>query len=48
MTNFVGLRGKTYIYLIDDGNKDKKTQKAQKNVLSKKKTKLNLKIKKSV
>ena len=24
MTNFVGLRAKTYIYLIDDGSEDKK------------------------
>ena len=29
MTKFVGLRAKTYIYLINDGSEDKK-QKAQK------------------
>ena len=32
MTKFVGLRAKTYSYLIDDGSEDKKTQKAQKGV----------------
>ena len=31
MTKFVGLRGKTYGYLIDDVSKDKK-EKVQKNV----------------
>ena len=31
MTKFVGLRAKTYCYLIDDSSKDKK-QKAQKTV----------------
>ena len=29
---FAGLRLKTYSYLIDDSNKDKKRQKAQKSV----------------
>ena len=28
MTKFVGLRAKTYIYLIDDGSEDKKAQKS--------------------
>ena len=28
MTKFVGLRTKTYSYLIDDGSKDKKAQKS--------------------
>ena len=31
MTKFVGLRAKTYIYLIDNGSEDKK-QKTQKSV----------------
>ena len=31
MTKFVGLIAKTFTYLIDDGNKDKKV-KAQKSV----------------
>ena len=26
MTKFVGLRAKSYSYLIDDGNEDKKTK----------------------
>ena len=26
MTKFVGLRAKTYSYLIDDGNEDKKSK----------------------
>ena len=33
MTKFVGLIAKIYSYLIDDGNEDKKMQKAQKSVL---------------
>ena len=32
MTKFVGLRAKTYIYLIDDGCEDKKKQKTEKSV----------------
>ena len=32
MNKFVGLRAKTYSYLIDDGSKDKKKQKSQKIV----------------
>ena len=30
MTKFVGLRGKTYNYLIDDGSKDKKAEGTEK------------------
>ena len=37
MTKFVGLRAKTYIYLIDDGCEDKKSRR-QKKVCHKKKT----------
>ena len=33
MTKFVGLRAKTYIYLIDEGSEDKKA-KTQKSVSS--------------
>ena len=43
MTKFVGLRAKTYSYLIDDSNEDKNMI----NV-SKKKNNLNLKIIKTV
>ena len=32
MTKLVGLRAKTYSYLIDDSNEDKKNKKAQKSV----------------
>ena len=32
MTKYVGLRGKTYSYLIDDGSEDKKTKGTQKSV----------------
>ena len=32
MTEFVAIRPKTYPYLIDDVNSDKKKQKHQKNV----------------
>ena len=35
MTKFVGLRAKTYSYLIDDSSEDKKAKK-QKNVCHKK------------
>ena len=45
MTKFVGLRAKTYNYLIDDGSEDKKT-KGTKTVSSKEN--LNLKIMKTV
>ena len=37
MKKFVGLRGKTYSYLIDDGSEDKKA-KGTKKVFLKKKT----------
>ena len=37
MTKFVGLSTKSYSYLIDDGNKDKKA-KDKKKVCHKKKT----------
>ena len=30
MTKFVGLKAKTYIYLIDDGNEDKRNKKYKK------------------
>ena len=30
MTKFVGLRAKTYSYLIDDGSKDKKVKSTKK------------------
>ena len=42
MTKFIGLRAKTYSYLIDGGSKDKKAKGA------KKKENLNLKIIKTV
>ena len=45
MTKFVGLRAKTYSYLIDDGNEDKKAKSTKKCAI---KTKLNLKIIKTV
>ena len=38
-TKFVGLRVKTYSYLIDDGIEDKKKQKAQKKCVIKRKLK---------
>ena len=46
MTKLVGLRAKTYSYLIDDSNEDKKNKKAQKSVSWKEN--LNLKILKTV
>ena len=45
MTKFVGLRTKTYSYLIDDGSEDEKSN-TQKSVSQKQK--LNLKIIKTV
>ena len=36
MTKFVGLKAKTFSYLIDDGSEDKKKQKAHKSVSLKK------------
>ena len=45
-TKFVGLRAKTYSYLIDDGSEDKKKENAQKR--HKKKIFDNLKIIKSL
>ena len=36
MTKYVGLRGKTYSYLIDDGSEDKKTKGTQKCVKKRK------------
>ena len=44
MTKFVGLRAKTYSYLIDDSNEDKNMI----NVSKKKNNNLNLKIIKTV
>ena len=41
MTKFVGLRARTYSYLIDEGNEDKKPKSTEKCVI---KRKLNLKI----
>ena len=35
-TKFVGLRAKTYIYLIDDGSKDKKAKSTKKYVMKRK------------
>ena len=32
ITKLVGLRAKTYSYLIDDSNEDEKNKKAQKSV----------------
>ena len=45
MTKFVGLRTKTYSYLIDDGSEDKKAKGTKKCVIKKN---LNLKITKTV
>ena len=45
MRKFVGLRGKTYNYVIDDGSEDKKAKSTKKCVI---KRKLNLKIIKTV
>ena len=45
MRKFVGLRAKTYNYLIDDGSEDKKAKSTKKCVI---KRKLNLKIIKTV
>ena len=36
MTKFVGLKTKTYRYLIDYGNKDKKTKDAEKGIIKRK------------
>ena len=36
MKNFVGLRAKTYIYLIDDGSEDKKAKVSKKCVIKRK------------
>ena len=36
MTKFVGLRGKTYSYLIDDGSEDKKAKGTKKCVINRK------------
>ena len=33
MTKFVGLRAKTYSYLIDDGSEDKKAKETKKCVI---------------
>ena len=44
MTRFVGLRTKTYSYLIDEGSEAKKSKRCKKVCYQKK---LNLKIKKS-
>ena len=38
ITKFVGLRAKTYSYLIDDDTEDKKKQKAQEKTCLKKRT----------
>ena len=45
MTKFVGLRAKTYSYLIDDGSEDKKAKGTKKCVI---KRKFTLKIIKTV
>ena len=45
VTNFVGLRAKTYSYLTHDGNKDKKATGAKEYVIKKN---LSLKIIKTV
>ena len=39
MKEFVGLRVKTYSYLIDDNSEDKKKQKTQKQCVIKRKNK---------
>ena len=36
MTKFVGLRAKTYSYLIDDGSEDKKAKSTKKCVIKRK------------
>ena len=36
MTKFVGLRAKTYSYLIDDGNEDKKAKGTKKCAIKRK------------
>ena len=36
MTKFVGLKAKTYSYLIDDGSEDKKTKGTKKRVIKRK------------
>ena len=36
MTKFVGLRAKTYSYLIDDGSEDKKVKSTKKCVIKRK------------
>ena len=35
MTKFIGLRAKTYSYLIDDGSEDKKAKSTKKYVIKK-------------
>ena len=45
LANFVGLKAKTYSYLIDDDSKNKKAKCTKKHVM---KGKLNLKIIKTV
>ena len=44
MTKFVGLRAKSYIYLIDDGSEDKKTKDTKKCVTKRKRKFENYKI----
>ena len=39
IVKFIGLRAKTYSYVIHEGSEDKKKQKMQKKVCHKKKTK---------
>ena len=46
MTNFVGLRAKSFSYLIDDSSEDKKTKGTKMCVIKKKK--LSLKVIKTV
>ena len=36
MTKFVGLRAKTYIYLIDDGSENKKSKGTKKCIIKRK------------
>ena len=43
MTEIVGLKAKTYIYLVDDGSEDKKVKSTKKCVIN-----LNLRIMKIV
>ena len=45
MTDFVGLRAKTYSYLVDDGSEDKKAKGTKKCAIKKN---LNLRIIKTV